>query len=243
MNDMLRFTSWIPPTDIPGLSFLDIGCSDGEAGLYVLSNNASKYVGIDIDLARTSIALKNIETHYPNADASIFTISIEEFLQQPSLKFDVIFLGRIIWGFGNLVDILTRLSKISNNIVIESVNPPSFLIYDEILSGANLDILHELEYNHPVAEIYKSDYNATANTIIDNRYLCTFYSIGYLKTVFNQLGFTENLDAYEKLKKEQPNEYGYGMNHDKTIVKKFVIHFKLIADPLPITWAEWHSNV
>ena len=121
MNDLDRFTAWISPSEIVGKSFLDVGCANGEAGLYVLNNQAGSYTGIDIDTQRVEVALDNIKTSYPGADANVITTSIEEFLKQPDLKFDVVFLGRMIWGVGS--DVLHKLSKISNHIVIESVNP------------------------------------------------------------------------------------------------------------------------
>ena len=70
-----------------------------------------------------------------------------------------------------------------------------------------------------------------------------FYSIGYLKTIFNQLGFTANLNSYEQLKKRYPDEYGYGMSNDKKNLKMFVVQFEFSGNALPLTWAEWHNNV
>jgi SAM-dependent methyltransferase len=241
MNDIDRFNAWILPNEIAGKSFLDIGCADGGAGLYVLGNHASNYVGIDIDSQRVEVALKNIKTSYPNANATIMTLSIEEFLKQPNLKFDVVFLGRVVWGLGS--DVLYKLSKISSYIVIESVNPLNHIMYDIISTYTTPEMLYELEYNHPIAEIYASDFKFIANRISDNRYLCVLYSIGYLKTIFNQLGFTANLDSYEQLKKSWPDEYGYGMSADRKNVKMFVVQFKLLGNVLPLTWAEWHNNV
>ena len=241
MNDLDRFTAWISPSEIVGKSFLDVGCANGEAGLYVLNNQAGSYTGIDIDTQRVEVALDNIKTSYPGADANVITTSIEEFLKQPDLKFDVVFLGRMIWGVGS--DVLHKLSKISNHIVIESVNPLNHIMHDTISTYATPDMLHELEYNHPIAEVYPSDFKFMANRITDNRYLCVLYSIGYLKTVFNQLGFTANLDSYEQLKKKWPDEYGYGMSSDRKNVKMFVVQFKSLGTALPLTWAEWHNNV
>ena len=241
MNDMDRFNAWIPPIKIAGKSFLDIGCADGGAGLYVLSNHASKYVGIDIDSQNIKVALKNIKTSYPNADATLIVTSIEEFLKQPDLKFDVIFLGRVLWGLSS--EVLYKLSKISRYIVIESVSPLNHVMNDIISTYATLEMLYELEYNHPIAEIYPSDFKFIANRIYDNRYLGIFYSIGYLKTIFNQLGFTANLNSYEQLKKRYPDEYGYGMSNDKKNLKMFVVQFEFSGNALPLTWAEWPNNV
>ena len=241
MNDIDRFNAWISPSEIAGKSFLDVGCANGEAGLYVLSNRAEKYVGIDIDSQRATVALKNIKTSYPDADVNVITTSIEEFLKQPDLKFDVIFLGRVLWGLDS--EVLYKLAKISRYIVIESASPLNHVMNDIISTYATLEMLYELEYNQSIAEIYPCDFEFTANRIYDNRYLCKLYSIGYLKTIFNQLGFTANLDSYEQLKKKWPDEYGYGMSADRKNIKMFVVQFKSLGTALPLTWAEWHNNV
>jgi SAM-dependent methyltransferase len=246
MKEVDRFSAWILPSEIAGKSFLDIGCSSGEAGLYVLSHHAEKYVGIDIDSEGVTAAMTNIKTAYPDANATVIKISIEEYLKQkPNLKFDVIFLGKITWGLNS--DILYKLAQVANYIVIESPSPFNHIVNDILSSYTTPEILNELEYNYPVAEIYPSNFKFLGNKEYRNRHLCVLYSIGYLKTVFNQLGFITSLDSYEKLKKKWPDKYGYGTSQDGNI-KLFVIQFRLLkfqslGKALPLTWAESHKNV
>lgn len=227
-----RFSNWISPDSINGLTFLDIGCRESAAGEYVMTNGAREYVGIDIKI----IDNNNLKKF---ANASTIEISADNFLKTCHRKFDVAFVGMSIFGISDCVGFLQKLSTVANTIIIESVNPyPANLIPNN--NDSNYDkILYELEYNYPVALVWPTNFIHSVNSIAEDRYLVFLYSIGFLKTILNRLGFIEDLSTYELLKIRDPERYGYGMYSDQSSLKKFIITFNLVKDPLPLTWNEW----
>jgi L-fucose isomerase-like protein len=220
-----KFSFWIPPEQISGLTFLDIGCREAYLGEYLMMNGAKEYLGIDIEL----IPNNNLNKY---TSASIQQISAEDFLKDCKRKFDVVFCNNVIIAFSNLPDILKQITQITDNLIIESPNPYPL--------SENFNPTKDLEYNCAYMEVYSTH---ELDQIKEENYLGFLYSMGFLKTILNRLGFVEDLSCYEQLKLSHPSQYGFGLTGTDTVFKKFVIKFSASTTPLPITWAEWVDHV
>jgi hypothetical protein len=235
MNTFERFSCWISPDNITGLTFLDIGCNKAYLGEYLMIHGAKEYLGIDINV----IPNENLKKY---SNAHLQCISAENFLKVCKRKFDVVFCNNVIIAFSNLPDVLKQITKITNNLIIESPNPyPFFMISSDDPDYTSK--LYNLEYNHAYTEVYPTSMPHEANQIKEDRYLSFLYSMGFLKMVLNRLGFVEDMSCYELLKVLDPGRYGFGLSSTDIVLKKFVMKFKLSHTPLPITWGEWNETV
>lgn len=235
-----RYSSFISPEKVKGLSVLDIGCYHAAAGAYVLSHGAKEYTGIDFDIDAVNISNKNLEKYYKNYPWRIIHSSISEYLKTNSKRFDVIFLSRTLHGMSHdSIETLVSLSNICDSIVIESGSSVKPLLKIKKLLKENKlsndsgikELLHFLEYEYPGMEFMK-------NTNSD--FYNVRHNIGFLKTLFNRLGFVEDLSSYEKLKSMYPEEYGFGSNEnlDETVIGKYIIKFDKTYLKKPLSWED-----
>jgi hypothetical protein len=234
-NLYIRFKNWIQPEQIAGLKVLDLGSRVSAAGGYVLGNGAIEYLGIEADAELVNIARENLKKYYPNSKSSVILDTAESFVEYNTNEFDIAFVGRVIHKINDGVRFLKQLSKTAKIIIIEDVHPLN-LITNFLISNKNIDdkdILFELEYNYPTIEMhpvsavqYINNYPfGRSNIVINDSELNTMYSIGYLKRLFQSLGFIEDLSPYEYMKELFPEEYGYGFYKNNNGIKKFVIRF------------------
>lgn len=243
-----RYSSFIPPEKIKGLSFLDIGCWFGAAGSYVLANGAKEYVGVDFDLEIVKEARNNLEKYYPNNSWEIIHSSLKDYLKNNNRKFDVIFLSRTLHGMStDSIEILSSLSTICDCIVIESAGPfkpwmeiKELLIDDKSISSLGLNkFLHFLEYEYPYFEFMKNTNNDFYNVK---------HSLGFLKCLFNRLGFVEDFSSYENLKSLYPHVYGFGeigkldLTMAETVVGRYIVRFYKKHDRFPLSWEDFEKS-
>ena len=235
-----RYSSFISPEKIKGLSVLDIGCYHAAAGAYVLSNGAKEYTGVDFDIDSVNASNTNLEKYYKNYSWRILHSSISDYLKVNDKKFDIIFLSRTLHGMSyDSVETLVALSNICDSIVIESGSSVKPLLkIRKLLKEKKLsnnsgikELLYFLEYEYPGMEFMK-------NTNSD--FYNVRHSLGFLKTLFNRLGFVEDLSSYEKLKSMYPEEYGFGSdeNLDETVVGKYIIKFDRVSSGKPLSWKD-----
>jgi hypothetical protein len=234
-NSYIRFSHWIQPADVTGLSVIDIGSRTSAAGGYVLSHGATEYLGIESDPMLVTIATENIKKYYPTANATVLCVSAEEFVQKYNKKFDVAFVGRVLHLVDDGVYFLKNLSKIANTIIIEDVPPlhmPVVYLLGQLKNDTDLThLFYNLEYCYASSEAYCLDLFNQLNIYPnvqqdpDVTISSTVYSIGFLKETFKLLGFRSDTSSYEDIKKIFPDEYGYGLYKNKLGVKKFIIRF------------------
>lgn len=228
----VRYNSWYNASKLAGLTVLDLGCEYADAGKYVLENGASRYVGVDINLSNIEIATTKLNQCSPNANYSLIHSSIKEFLKNNIEKFDIVYVGVLIHGMGDVIDFFKKLANIASTIVIESAHPFYPMYNPGSLSNNEL---HDLEYNVSVIEGYEENLNKCVQFL---------HSIGYLKTIFNRLGFVDNLDSYENLKKEIPQVYGFNLTSRLDTPKQYVIVFhRQTTNKHPITWDDQFNDI
>jgi ubiquinone/menaquinone biosynthesis C-methylase UbiE len=230
-----RYSSFIDPDMMQGLTVLDVGCYHAAAGAYALANGAKEYIGIDIDAESVNIANSNLEKYYKNHSWKIVHSSIADYLKINDKNFDVVLLSRTLHGMSiDGVDILVSLSRICRSIVIESAGPISFLIeFKNLFPNQKVDsLINFLEYNYSTIEYMKNTNNDFYNVK---------HSIGFLKLLFNRLGFTEDFSSYENLKIRYPDRYGLnnGKNLDETTTGLYVVKFNKTSEPKPMSWKEF----
>ena len=243
-----RYSSFIQPEKVKGLSFLDIGCWFGAAGSYVLANGAKEYVGVDFDLEIVKEARNNLEKYYKNHSWEIIHSSLNDYLKNNDRKFDVIFLSRTLHGMStDSIEMLSSLSAICDCIVIESAGPfkswmkiKELLIDNKLIVNENLnEFLHFLEYEYPYFEFMK-------NT--NNNFYNVKHSLGFLKSLFHQLGFVEDFSSYENLKLLYPHVYGFGdiekldLSTAETVVGRYIVRFNKKYDRSPLSWEDFKKT-
>jgi len=229
-----RFSNYVSPEQVKGLKVLDIGSKLGAAGAYVLSNGASKYVGVDFDPVFVKASRENLKKYYDESKYEIILSDAETLMYHD--KFDIVFVGRVLHQFKNSFLLLKTLSEIADSIVIEDLHPPQFIL-NYLLEKNNVDNLqelkHELEYNYPIHECHSVDVvNFLSNypfgnsdTVISNPAHGSAYSIGFLRNIFRYWSFNLDLTGYEVMKKMYPNEYGLGKSNSLQECKKYIVKF------------------
>lgn len=242
----IRYSKYIDPLDLKDKSILDVGSYYAQCGAYALSNGAKEYVGIEIIDASAFLSKEALQKYYPNDNWEILHMSFEDFMKTNTKKFDIIFLGRVLFFLSTRdIESLTYLANIGDVIVIESVPPinRSFLELRSLLEEN--DILNQLP-KEKILEINRYfEYEQSYVEYIEgtNRdCLSVLHSLGFLKKLFDRLGFECDLEPYEYMKENFPEEYGYGfMGKDEKLVKKYIVRFdkKKNATPKPLSHLEF----
>jgi hypothetical protein len=243
-----RFSAYIDPTDIQGKTFLDIGSQFGQAGAYVLHNGAKEYVGLEIQDNFVGESRRLLTKFFADKSWNIIHSSIEKFIETNVQHFDVVFLGRVLNGITeNGLEILTKLAKIADVIVIES-GVPANLSYHKLkklvddaglLNQINATKLKELD-NFAEYEHYFVEY-------VPGNYVNILYSLGFLKMFFKHLGFIEDFSNYELLKKEFPADYGFGYQLapdpiTQSVHKQFIVRFVKVEEQKPLSRVKFEAN-
>lgn len=109
---------------IKDLSILDLGCCVAATGAWVLDNGASEYVGVELQKKFVDQSIKNLSQSFSQANWTIIESSLENFLDQNTQQYDVVFAGGIIYSSLYYQEIITKITKIAKkSIVIESILP------------------------------------------------------------------------------------------------------------------------
>jgi hypothetical protein len=236
-----RYQHWYPDNQLKDKTVLDIGSHYGQAGAYVLSNEAKEYHGIEINDKFIDKSTSLLTKYYPDSMWSIEHISMEKFIETNTKKYDIVFVGRVIHAILNHgIDTLIYLASICNTIVIESSTPLNFAIFKfrDLLPEDRMDEINKfIEYDHEFIEYPPSTTGDFINTL---------YSLGFLKMLFKRLGFSCDLEPYESMKRIYPEEYGMGYLGIKgNMTKKFVVRFHRDSslNVVPLSRVEFESNL
>ena len=80
----------LPADKVDGLSVLDLGCCVGASGAWVLSNNARRYVGVELQANFCKLANENLSLRFPSHNWEIKELSFTDFFADNTEKFDVV---------------------------------------------------------------------------------------------------------------------------------------------------------
>lgn len=152
----------------------------------------------------------------------------------------------VLFGHHDHVYVLGELAKRADHVIVESRHP-------KWMWNGNQDIMphdfwYDLEYTIPYSEWQEG--NMTMLAAVNGSIKCTAAnsSIGALRLLMELNGFSSNLNVYEKLKAEFPDNFG--MFKDPKKIGRFVVEFhkdsntkrhslteNIFKDP-----TEWNSN-
>lgn len=241
-NHRLVFQEWIQPEELTNTTILDLGCGTGWLGEYCKEHGASHYVGIDID----EYLINNAKKDYP--DLTFFIEDAEVFVKDciaDKKFFDIVVISRTLQGIQNQITFLQDVSKITNQIVLETGVPVNFgahkildmlkntVLTEEQQSQIN-NIVNYIEYDQPFIEY-----------VVDDRFVQPIPSIGLFKQLANKIGFELCLKTYESVKQKYPTEYGYHFkNKEWDLIGKSILKLKrLDKTAKPISWKEWNDTL
>jgi Methionine biosynthesis protein MetW len=237
---------WVSPEDVKDSSILDLGSQTSLFGEYCTTHGAKDYVGVEID----KLWIDRSRESAPHL--TYIHMDLEDYLDQcirENKFFDITVISRTIEGIHNQVEVLQKLSHITNSIVIEGGLPVNFAAYELLklvksfeLSSEQKEMLdkaeHYIQYEQPFVE-YLDD---------DQKFIWAIPSIGFYDSVLSRLGFSLSLDTYERVKAKFPTEYGYFTKVDptfgtaKTHIGKAILKFnKTSNEQKPLTWKEWYD--
>ena len=126
LNHNLVFQEWIHPEELKNATVLDLGCGTGWLGKYCKEHGASRYVGIDID----EYLIKNAKNDFP--DLTFYIEDAELFVKKCIANnqfFEIVVISRTLQGIQNQITFLQDVSKITNQIVLETGVPVNFGAY------------------------------------------------------------------------------------------------------------------
>jgi len=220
------FQYWLPPTSIKNLSVLDLGSKEGRLGEYCLSNGAKDYIGVEINSKKVLQA----QERFPQI--KFYNEDLTDFVKRCVHKytfFDFVVLTRTLHYIQDQIELLENISKITNNIIIESGVP---------VDRPLLDLVNDFKTIRKDAEFYNYILQIQEHMEYEENFTLHFFnkesiqnvpSIGFLKSVFDQLEFESDLTIYEKLKQIYPSEYGFFYKNRKDdLLGKFVVKFKRV---------------
>ena len=246
-NITIKKHEWLlPPERLLDKRVLDIGSFIGQTGDWCLSNGAASYTGVEISPEFCAIANELLDKHHPGDNWTIVNQSLTNFFLNNNKNYDVVFCWGVLFGHHDHAWLLHQLAQRGDHVIVESRHP-------KMMWNGNQDIMppdfwHDLEYTIPYAEWQTGDMTMLA--AVNGSIKCTAAnsSIAALKLLMELDGFTANLDVYEKLKAEFPDNFG--MFKDPKKIGRFVIEFfsdsnarhhslceDVFADP-----QEWNSN-
>jgi predicted TPR repeat methyltransferase len=220
-----RYQGWTSGFDIKGSRVLDLGCQYSQAGMYMLDNGASRYVGVDMNKWNIEVSKKNLQS-YDNV--TLINSPAESFLESNTEHFDIVFVAVLIHGIGDVIEFFRKLSLLADRIVIETGHPFHSLLKNYAVSEEDI---RTLEYNTAVVECHESP---------DNNHVTFIHSIKYLATLLNRLGFVADLEPYEALKKDMSDIYGFNLYGKIGNVKRYMIVFNRTSNANQITWEDFN---
>lgn len=237
---------WVSPEDVKDSSILDLGSQTSLFGEYCIAHGAKEYVGVEIDklwIDRSREAAPDLTFIHADLEDYVDTCIKE------GKHFDITVVSRTIEGVHNQVEVLQKLSKITNCIVIEGGLPVNFAAYELLKFAKSFELTdeqkqmldkaeHYIQYEHPFVEYFDDD----------QKFVWALPSIGFYNSILSRLGFSLSLDTYERVKAKFPSEYGYLTKTDpsygtaKMHIGKAILKFNKTSDEQkPLTWKEWHD--
>lgn len=246
-NITIKKHEWLLPAErLLDKRVLDIGSFIGQTGDWCLSNGAASYTGVEISPEFCDTATELLTKHHKDNNWEIINESLTEFFDSNDEEYDIVFCWGVLFGHHDHAWLLRHLALRGDHIIVESRHPKWMWRNDADIIAH--DFWHNLEYTVPYTEWQTGDMTMLA--AVNGSIKCTAAnsSIAALKLLMEINGFTANLDVYEKLKAEFPDNFG--MFKDTKKIGRFVVEFfrdsnvrhhslceDVFADP-----QEWSSN-
>lgn len=153
----IRHSCYFSDYDLENKKILDIGCNAGILGAWVLDNGANFYQGLEIDKSLSDTAKSNLSKYFKNYNWNIKQEDGENFLHENKEYYDLIVLGGIVQAFSNPIEILNKVVKSTDNIIIDSAHPTKFWKRTNELSiGNELEEIPFISYEY--SRTYPEDY-------------------------------------------------------------------------------------
>jgi predicted RNA methylase len=230
----------LPRNKIQNKHVLDIGCFNGLTADWCLNNGVSSYTGIEISDDFYNTAFDLLNKHHHGQAWKIFKVGVEKYLETCTQQFDLI----IAWGLHNYVYdhvwLMKQFAKKGQQILIAGRHPMA--MWQGIADILTKDQLHELEFNIPYQEWHHGDvmtFLYKNNTSI--RCTGSNSSMAALSLTMELEGFKSSTDAYQCLKKEFPERFGfYTASHRQGF---FVLEFSRDKDAVKHrTYDQMHES-
>jgi len=246
-NITIKKHEWLlPPDRIQGKRILDIGSFISQTGDWCLSNGAASYTGVEISPEFCQTATELLTKYHKDGAWEIINQSLTDFFLHNNKDYDIIFCWGVLFGHHDHSWFMGHLAQRADHIIVESRHPKWMWRCDaDVIAN---DFWHDLEYTVPYTEWQTGDMTMLA--AVNGSIKCTAAnsSIAALRLLMELKGFTSNLDVYEKLKAEFPDNFG--MFKDPKKIGRFVVEFfhdsdarhhslceNIFADP-----QEWSNN-
>jgi len=116
-----KLLAQLPPELIKDKTILDLGSCLGAAGHHALSYGASKYTGVELQTYYFENSKRMLTKYWDTNKFNIVQQDIEEFLDiaiAENRKYDYVLAAGVIYGFVDIVNILKKISKVSNEYMM-----------------------------------------------------------------------------------------------------------------------------
>lgn len=121
-----RHEAMLPASVVRNKTVLDLGCWIGASGQWVLAHGADHYTGVEIQSSLANTARSLLAVHWPKNKFEIIIDEIENYLDQciaQNKKYDIVVFVGVIQVFINTYEILEKLSKVADTVVIDGTYP------------------------------------------------------------------------------------------------------------------------
>lgn len=195
-----RHLALLPEKLIAGCSVLDLGCCVAATGAWVLDLGASSYTGVELQKDFVSQARENLSESFSNHNWKIIESSIENFFKTNTEKYDIVYLGGIIYTSLYYQEILKNSAGISNvAVVIESKTPD--ILKNQSLPKFNTDFSPIVEYVDDLGMLHEDSDNLRIRSAVP--------SLGAVGMILDDLGFDLDFESCKLYGAgELPSRYG-----------------------------------
>lgn len=113
-----KINAQLPLALVKGKTILDLGSCLGAAGYYVLHNQAKHYTGVEVQDYYFNTSNHLLSKYFTTEQFNIVQQDIIEFLDSSTLKFDIVLASGILYGFLDPIDLLQKLTKVTNEYLV-----------------------------------------------------------------------------------------------------------------------------
>jgi predicted nicotinamide N-methyase len=200
-----RHEAMLPPKLVKSANILDLGCAVGASGAWALDHGAAYYVGLELQPKMVTDARENFSKYFEKYRWDILQTSVEDFIIDTTLKFDIIILSGVIYGIIDYYGLLKRLTEMATTcIVIESMHP--WKVIDRF--GNMTDMSQwATQINLPIVQYTEKIRHSHEDGTKSYEYDGVRISIGAFEQIFGHLNWEVSLDANEILGKTIPDVY------------------------------------
>lgn len=240
----------IPPIIVKNKTVLDLGSCLAGTGAWVLSHGATYYKGIEIQEEFVQNSKKALSKYYSKEVWEIDSINIEEFLNTNTKSFDIVVANGILHSFTNAIEIIEKICKISNIVIIESSHPNTFQKSKFLNDNLKKQLLNSKDYEKYIENEPFLEMGLEGMTVPDEKTLLfngLRPSLGAIKQIMYKNGFVYENKANRQLKKELPKYYSAYSRFGAIFIKKLKKNYDdfgflpALNDKSPNKIYEWNN--